>query len=82
MRDIAAGLSALTVFVVAVLLLMLFEEPLLELVGWQAAERIDMTWWRTGAGFVASSSMYWLVVRWHDNALAKRRKSLAARARA
>jgi hypothetical protein len=83
MKYVEAGLAAIVMFFVAGFLLIFIEDPVRDLIGGLALDvSLDMMWWRTGAGLVPAASVFWLIVRWRNNAALKWRKTLAARARA
>jgi len=83
MKLIAAGLTALAVYIASGLLLDHLVQPLLVQAGWQFLEPpADMRWWRAGAATAVAVFIYSLVVRRRRNAILRWRKELAARARA
>ncbi|MXQ12169.1 hypothetical protein [Microvirga makkahensis] len=83
MKYVAAGLTAVVAFLIAYLLLVSIEEPVLRLAGWSDLSRsVDMTWWRAGVGLAMAACVFRLVVERRNNAALKWRKALAARARA
>ncbi|WP_134500358.1 hypothetical protein [Microvirga pakistanensis] len=83
MKYIAAGLTAFVVFFMSYLLLVLVEDPVLALMGWNdLGPSHDMGWWRTGAGVTIAALAFHCVIEWRNNAALKWRKTLAARARA
>ena len=83
MKYVAAGSAAIVTFFMVVALLVLIEDPVRNLMGWQALDPFSNgRWGRAGAGFLAAASAFLLVVKWRNNAVLKWRKTLAARARA
>ncbi|WP_150117608.1 hypothetical protein [Microvirga vignae] len=83
MKYVAAGLTAIFVFLLSYFLLVFIEEPVLDLVGWDDLDPSwDMKWWRTGVGLTMAACVFRLIVEWRNNAALKWRKTLAARARA
>jgi len=83
MKYVAAGMSAIAVFLTSYFLLEFIEEPVLNLIGWNDPDPSwDMRWWRTGAGLTVAACVFRLFIEWRNSAALKWRKTLAARARA
>jgi hypothetical protein len=78
-----AGAAAFLVFLASYVLLMLFEEPFRNLMGWQELNLIwDTRWWRIAAGLTLAAYVFRLVIVWRNKAALEWRKTLAGRARA
>jgi hypothetical protein len=83
MKYIAAGLTAIVVFLLSYSLLIFVEEPALNLMGWQTHDPFPhMGWWRAGVGLIMASCVFHFYVEWRNSAALKWRKTLASRARA
>ncbi len=79
----AAGAAASLIFFASYLLMMLFEEPFRNLIGWQELNFTwDTRWWRIAAGLTLAAYVFRLVIVRRNKAALEWRKTLAGRARA
>jgi hypothetical protein len=84
MKYVAAALMAAITFVVMVSLLTLIEGGAYGAIDWSVLHSArGIGWWNGGWSLVAAIAAFWLILEWRTKANAtKRRKTLAARARA